>query len=437
MNHVTSHSFRKMSSQILTLVESKLWAKVLLGMILGIISGTLFSPSGPFPQWVEANPTFIEMLMTWLAFPAKFFLKLVQMVIIPLIFASIIRGLAATTDLNQMKRLGGKFTLFIIFNSTFAALIGIFVCSLIKPGVGLSFKGAISTFSNSEQAPLFHLNPDIFLNFLPVNPLSALVEGQMLDVVILSIIAGIALISLKKEQVKVAMDGLEILQEVCMTIITWAMKLAPIAVFGMLFQVTSSTGMKALLSMGRYIVSSFLGFALVILFYLVLIAVFKKINPITFIKKIASPLLLAFSTSSSAATMPVTMKTAEDELQIDQISSRFLIPLGATVNMAGSAIWQTSAVIFIGQAYDMHLNFAQLSIVVGTSIASAIGSPGVPGVGIGILSAVLLKIGIPVEGISLILGVDRLIDMGCTVVNVAGDLTAVQLFGQQKTQVDK
>lgn len=437
MNQVLTNSFRKMSAQLLTLVESKLWAKVLLGMILGIIAGTLFSPTGPFPKMVADHPVFIEMLMTWLAFPAKFFLKLVQMVIIPLIFASIIRGLAATTDLNQMKKLGGKFTLFVIFNSTIAALIGIFVCSIIEPGAGLSLKGAVSTFNHSDQAPLFNLNPDIFLNLLPVNPLSALVEGQMLDVVILSMIGGIALISLKKDQIKVAMDGLEILQEVCMTIITWAMKLAPYAVFGMLFQVTSSTGMKALLSMGRYIVSSFLGFAIVILFYLILVMIFKKISPIQFIKKIGSPLLLAFSTSSSAATMPVTMKTAEEELNIDQISSRFLIPLGATVNMAGSAIWQTSAVIFISQAYDMHLNFAQLSIVVGTSIASSIGSPGVPGVGIGILSAVLLKIGIPVEGISLILGVDRLIDMGCTVVNVAGDLTAVQLFGQKKTQIVK
>jgi len=428
----STYSFRKMSSQLMTLIESKLWAKVLLGMILGIVVGTLFSPTGPFPQLVKDHSDFIQVLMNWLAFPAKFFLKLVQMVIIPLIFASIIRGLAATTDLAQMKKLGGRFTLFVIFNSTFAALVGIFVCSLIEPGAGLSLKGAVSTFNNTDQAPLFNLNPEVFLSFLPVNPLSALVEGQMLDVVILSIIGGMALVSLKQQQIKSAMDGLEILQEVCMTIITWAMKLAPYAVFGMLFQVTSSTGMKALLSMGRYIVASFLGFALVILFYLLLIMIFKRVSPLTFLKKIATPLLLAFSTSSSAATMPVTMKTAEENLNIDQISSRFLIPLGATVNMAGTAIWQTSAVIFIGQAYDMHLNFSQLSIVVGTSIASSIGSPGVPGVGIGILSAVLLKIGIPVEGISLILGVDRLIDMGCTVVNVAGDLTAVKLFGNGK-----
>ncbi|PIP96457.1 MAG: dicarboxylate/amino acid:cation symporter [Bdellovibrio sp. CG11_big_fil_rev_8_21_14_0_20_39_38] len=437
MIHDTSYSFKKMSTQLMTLVESKLWAKVMLGMILGIIIGTLFSSTGPFPELVKDHSNFIEVLMNWLAFPAKFFLKLVQMVIIPLIFASIIRGLAATTDLTQMKKLGGKFALFVIFNSTFAALIGIFVCSLIEPGAGLSLKGAVSTFNTSDQAPLINLNPEIFLNFLPVNPLFALVQGQMLDVVILSIIGGMALVSLKKEQIKIAMDGLEILQEVCMTIITWAMKLAPYAVFGMLFQVTSSTGMKALFSMGRYIIASFTGFGLVILFYLLLIMIFKRISPLTFLKKMGTPLLLAFSTSSSAAAMPVTMKTAEEELNIDEISSRFLIPLGATVNMAGTAIWQTSAVIFIGQAYDMHLNFAQLSIVVGTSIASSIGSPGVPGVGIGILSAVLLKIGIPVEGISLILGVDRLIDMGCTVVNVAGDLTAVKLFGMQKTHFVK
>ncbi len=423
-------SLKLLSNQIIGLVESKLWAKVLAGMFLGICFGVLLSPSGPFAALIELHKTSVESLMAWLAFPAKFFLKAIKMVIIPLIFSSIIRGLASTSDLEQLKKLGLKYSIFVLVTTVLASLMGIVLTTLLAPGKGLSLAAPLGSAVTGGRGSIFSFGPETILEILPVNPLSSFVEGQMLDVVILSIIGGIAFLSIEKKQAENVMDMLEVVQEICMKVISWAMHLAPYAVFGMMAQVTSSTGIKSLQNMAQYVGVCFLGFCLFIVFYSLLVMIVKKVSPFQFIKKITTPLLLAFSTSSSAATMPVTMQTAEEDLGIEGSTARFLIPLGTTVNMAGSAIWHTSAIIFLSQVYNIDLSFSQISIVVATSIASSIGSPGVPGVGIGILATVLVKVGVPIEGLSLIMGVDRIVDMGCTTVNVAGDLTASKIFSK-------
>lgn len=416
-------SIKEMSSKILVLVESKLWAKVLAGMIIGIVFGGLVSTSGPFGGFITAHASIFDGLLKWLALPAKFFIKLIQMVIIPLIIASVIRGLASTKDVEQMKSLGLGFSIYIIACSGLATIFAIFWSFLIKPGQGLSLKGiADSGARDTLSGGLVNIHPEQLVNLLPSNPLASIVEGQMLEVVIISIIIGVALISIEQKQSKSIMDLLEVIQEISMAVISWAMRLAPIAVFGMMAQVTASTGKRTLESMGLYVLTSFIGFISFIAFYVLLVFVFKKISPLNFLKKLMTPALLAFSTSSSAATMPVTMKVAEEDFKVTPSVARFLIPLGTTINMAGSAIWQTSAVIFLSQAYDINLSLAQITFVAATSIGSSIGSPGVPGVGIGVLSAVLTRVGIPLEGVGLILGVDRLVDMGCTVVNITGDL---------------
>lgn len=425
-------SLKHLSDQIMVLIEKKLWAKVLAAMILGMTAGILIGPAGPLAVQLAPYREQIDSLMAWLVFPAKFFLQLIKMVIIPLIFSSIIRGLASTEDVTQMKKLGGKFTLFVLISSIGASLMGIAIAALIQPGKGLSLSGAKTLQPDGSGSALFNFSPDALLNFLPANPIASIVEGQMLEVVILSIIAGIAFLSIDRDHAKSVMDSLEVVQQICMKVISWAMVLAPYAVFGMMTQVTATSGLKSLQNMGLYVLCCFIGFTVLIIIYAFLISFKSRKSPFYFLKSCATPMLLAFSTSSSAATMPVTMKAAEEDLDVDQSTARFLIPLGTTVNMAGSSIWHTSAVMFLGQAYDLNLSVAQITLVVSTSIASAIGSPGVPGVGVGILSAVMMKVGIPVEGVSLIMGVDRIVDMGCTVVNVSGDLCVSKLLGHKK-----
>jgi Na+/H+-dicarboxylate symporter len=426
-------SLKHLSSRVMILVETKLWAKVLAGMILGILFGFLFSQEGPFAQSIQSHGAKVDVLFNWLGLPAKFFLKLIQMVIIPLIIASVIRGLASTNDVTQMKSLGLRYSLFVLMTSAIASVVGLFWASIIKPGAGLMLKGGSGVTDAQDSADVgFAFQPEFLVNVLPTNPLASIVEGQMLDVVVLSIIGGVALISIDHKQSKSVMDLLEVVQEVCMTVISWAMRLAPIAVFGMMAQVAGTTGARALQSMGLYVVASFIGFASFVIIYSLLVAFTRRISHLKFLKKIVTPCLLAFSTSSSAATMPLSMKVAEEELNVEPSVARFLIPLGTTVNMAGSVIWHTTAVLFLSQAYDINLSIMQVGFVVATSIGSAIGSPGVPGVGIGVLSAVLLKVGIPIEGVGLIMGVDRLVDMGCTVVNVTGDLAGAVIFGHKE-----
>jgi Na+/H+-dicarboxylate symporter len=426
LSFLDPQSLKNLSSKVVVLVETKLWAKVLAGMVLGILFGWFVSPDGPIADFISSHAGLVDGLLKWLTLPAKFFLKLIQMVIVPLIIASVIRGLASTTDVEQMKSLGLRFSIYILVSSGLATVVAILWSFLIKPGLGLSLSGA--TVVASDSSSIINIHPEQLVNILPSNPLASIVEGQMLEVVILSIIAGIALISIEQKQSKSIMDLLEVVQQISMTIISWAMRLAPIAVFGMMAQVTASTGAKALESMAFYVIASFAGFLTFIFLYVFSVALFTKVSPFSFLKKIVTPALLAFSTSSSAATMPVTMKVAEEDLNVTPSVARFLIPLGTTVNMAGTAIWQTTAVIFLSQAYNIDLSLAQITFVAATSIGSSIGSPGVPGVGIGILSAVLIKVGIPLEGVGLIMGVDRLVDMGCTVVNVTGDLAGTVIL---------
>ncbi|MDC1174558.1 dicarboxylate/amino acid:cation symporter [Bacteriovoracaceae bacterium] len=429
LEYLNPTSLKNFASKFSGLIESKLWAKVLIGMVLGLTVGYLLSPTGIFEENLASYSSQIKTLLNWLSLPAKFFLKLIQMVIVPLIIASIIRGLASTDNTSQMKSLGIKFGLFVIVTSSLSAALGSILTIIFKPGrfLDLNIPLAAAGKAGSSMTTIV-LSPETFLNLLPSNPIESIVQGQMMDVVILAIIAGIALLSIEAKQTNTVLNLLEVIQNICMTIIAWAMKIAPYAIFGMMTSVAANTGLKALQSMSFYIMTVFSGFIIFVFFYSMLILIFKKISPFVFFKKIINPILLAFSTSSSAATMPITLKAAEEELNISKSTANFLIPLGTTVNMAGTAIWQTTAVIFLSQVYRIDLGLGEIIFVVATSIGSAVGSPGVPGVGMGILAVVLGKIGIPVEGISLILGVDRIVDMGCTVVNVIGDLTASLLF---------
>lgn len=416
---------RHLSVYLATLVKGRLWLKVLIGMGLGLVVGTLLGPS---VGWLA--PETGTLIGNWLAFPGQLFLATIQMIVIPLVIASVVRGLAASENLEQLRKMGIRVTMFFVVTTAIAATIGLWVGGLINPGnmmTGLTTPPAEAAPATANL-PGIDAIPETLIGLLPGNPLDAMVEGQMLQVVIFSIIMGVALVSMSPEKAKPMLDILDSLQQICMTVVRWAMRMAPYAVFGLMAQLTTTLGFRAMLGMASYVATVLLGLAILMLFYLTILKLLAGVPPLKFVKDTRDVLLLAFSTSSSAAVMPLSIRTAEDKLGVRPSISQFVIPLGATINMNGTALYQAVATVFLAQVYGIDLSVGSMALVVAMAVGASIGSPATPGVGIVILAMVLQSVGVPAAGIALIMGVDRILDMCRTAINVTGDLVACQLM---------
>jgi Na+/H+-dicarboxylate symporter len=424
-------SLKYLAGYLQSLVRGRLWLQVMVGMVLGIVTGIIMGPSVGWLDVVTANT-----VSDWLAFPGKLFLALIQMIVIPLVFASIIRGLAATEDLEQLRKIGLRAVVFFIASTALAIIIGLVVASIIKPGTYIDSQAIQSSLgtlpaTTSQTAPQdINLNelPQKIITLLPANPLNSMVESNMLQVVIFAMVVGVALVMMNPAQARPLLDLMGSLQEVCMTVVRWAMLLAPVAVFGLLAQLTTKLGIDALLGMAVYVGTVLLGLLIMFCVYLLIIFIIARLNPITFIKSTREVLLLAFSTSSSAAVMPLSIKVAEEKLGVRPSVSQFVIPLGATINMNGTALYQGVAALFLAQIFGIDIGTGGMILIVLTSVGASIGAPATPGVGIVILSMVLGTVGIPAAGIALIMGVDRILDMSRTAINVSGDLVTAKLM---------
>ncbi|MBQ0799360.1 MAG: dicarboxylate/amino acid:cation symporter [Porticoccaceae bacterium] len=424
-------SLKYLNTYLHSLVQGRLWLQVMVGMVLGITVGILIGPS---VGWVE--PTTAATASDWLAFPGKLFLALIQMIVIPLVFASIIRGLAATEDLEQLRKIGLRVVLFFIATTALAIIIGLVVASIIQPGTYIDSQALQTTLGTSpaslaQQVPgTLNLNelPQKVITLLPSNPLTSMVENNMLQVVIFAMVVGIALVMMVPAQAKPLLDLMGSLQEVCMTVVRWAMLLAPVAVFGLLAQLTAKLGLDALLGMTVYVGTVLLGLLIMFCVYLIILFIVARQSPFMFISSVKEVLLLAFSTSSSAAVMPLSIKTAEEKLGVRPSVAQFVIPLGATINMNGTALYQGVAALFLAQVFGIEIGMGGMALIVLTSVGASIGAPATPGVGIVILSMVLNTVGIPPAGIALIMGVDRILDMSRTAINVSGDLVTAKLM---------
>lgn len=436
LNHWSENNpFSYLNKHLTRLVKGRLWLKVLIGMMSGIVVGILI---GPTTGWVK--PDIATAIGNWLAMPGQLFLTLIQMIVMPLIFASVVRGLTASESFEQLRKMGLGVVLYFVVTTTIAIIIGIGVAQLINPGSFVeagSLKASVAA-ANSAPAAVPNLAdlPQKLITILPTNPLTSMVEGQMLQVVLFAIVMGVALVMMRKTQSKPLLDLMASLQEVCMTVVGWAMRLAPFAVFGLIAQLTTKIGLNALIGMGVYVGTVMLGLFILLLIYLIIIFISTRESPLRFLRSIRDVMLLAFSTSSSAAVMPLSIKTAEENLKVHPSVSQFVIPLGATINMNGTALYQGVATIFLAQVFGVDLGMSVLLLVIVTAVGASIGSPGTPGVGIVILAMVLETAGIPTAGIVLILGVDRILDMSRTAVNVCGDLVAASLMDRWMVQTE-
>ena len=419
---------RNLTSHLQGLTRGRLWLKILIAMLLGVGAGLFLGPSVGL---VERQTAMV--IGSWLALPGQIFLGLIQMIVVPLVFASVITGLASSEDMEHLTKMGSRLAIYFVSTTALAIVIGITVAFLMQPGIYIdgttletTMEDAAAPMPAEEQveAPTMIDAPDIIASILPDNPLSAMVEREMFQIVLLAIILGLALISTSPEYSRPLLDLLNSIQEVCMTVVRWAMLLAPVAVFGLLAQTTINTGIDALLGMLVYVLTVLGGLALLLLFYLVVVFLVSGKRPWWFLQAVREVQLLAFSTSSSAAVMPLSIQVAEDKLGVKPSTSQFLIPLGATINMNGTALYQGVATIFLAQVFGVELTLPSLLLVIVMTVGASIGSSATPGVGMIILAMVLTSVGIPASGIALIIGVDRILDMSRTAVNVTGDLTA-------------
>jgi Na+/H+-dicarboxylate symporter len=422
-------ALKDLYTHLQSLVKDRLWAKVLIGLFLGIITGILLSPNN---DYIDIKTS--ETITSWLALPGSIFIRLVQMIMVPLILSSIIQGISGGDNKDTFKVMGPKLGIYFLLTTIFSIIIGILLVTIIKPGKYIAneqllVKEAIN--SNGVTPEAFSNIPDAISKVLPVNPLQSMMSGEMLSLIVFALIVGVAINSLKKATAQPLLNLIYSVQEICMTITRWAMKLAPFAVFGLISQVTAKVGINALAGLSMYITTVLIGLFILMIFYTLLIYFFSSNSIKYFYVNMKDLLLLAFSVASTAAVMPLTIKTVEEKLNVSPSLSKFIVPIGATINMNGTALYQAIAAIFLAQVYNLDLSMMSIILLIITTVGASIGTPSAPGAGIIILATVLGSIGIPVEGIALIIGVDHILGMCRTAVNVTGDVTACVFFDNQ------
>jgi Na+/H+-dicarboxylate symporter len=397
-------------------------AGALTGIVLNLLSGTRFSE--PIQHWLVGGLFDIT---------GRLFISAIRMLVVPLVLTSLICGAAGISDIKKLGRIGGKTVLLYLATTAIAISIALAVSFSINPGKGFSLQVNAAQLDQPPAASLMHTISSI----IPDNPFTAFAEGHMLQIIFFALMFGFSMAALGKEAAAVK-TVIESLNAVVMKMVLIIMRTAPVGVFALIATVFAREGFAAFLPLMQYVLCVTVALCLHVVFtYGCALKLFTHLSPITFIKKFNAAIFVAFSTASSNATLPITMETAEQELGVSKNISSFTLPLGATVNMDGTAIMQGAAVVFIAQAYGIDLSLTALLTVVLTATLASIGTAGVPGVGLITLSMVLMQVGLPVEGIALIMGIDRILDMLRTAVNVSGDGIVTLIVAQSEGGLDE
>ena len=411
----------------------QLYTKILIGLVAGAIVGVVANVADI--GWLRDTLIALEPVGTA-------FIRLITMIVIPLVVASLMVGTASLGDLRKLGRIGGKTILYYLFTTALAVTIGLLISNIIRPGAGVDpeTRDQLAAQFESEAAGRVQLAAEapslqeVLLGMIPRNPVQAAAEFDLLPLIFFSVIFGAAISMIGEERRNVVILFFEGINHASMVVIGWVMKLAPYAVFALIGAVVAQFGLDLLQSLLVYSLTVILGLAAHLFISIALLVRFAAgLNPITFFRRILPVQVFGFSTSSSSATLPLTMDTAESKLGVSKEVGSFVLPLGATINMDGTALYQAVAVMFIAQIYGIPLDLtAQLTVVLTATLAS-IGAAGVPSAGLITLIVVLQSVGLGdrVEaGIALILGVDRILDMLRTVVNVSGDLSCASFVAR-------
>lgn len=363
------------------------------------------------------------------------FLRLIKFIIAPLILATLVVGVASNSDAKQLGRMGIKTVGYYLLTTAVAIIIGLAVAFALSPGKGLDISIGDAETSSEVAEPQSVVTT--LLNIIPENPFSALTEGNILQIIFFALFIGLAitLVGEKAQPVYRFFDGFA---EIMYKITEIVMKTAPIGVLGLVAPIIGEYGLSVLMPLMKVILAVFLACIIhAVVVYSSAVKVYGKMGPLTFFKGISPAAIVAFSTASSAGTLPVTLKNTQENLGVSKRISSFVLPLGATINMDGTAIYQGVSVVFIAQFYGLDLSLFQLLTVVLTTVLASIGTAGVPGAGLIMLTMVLTSIGLPLEGIALIAGIDRILDMMRTTVNIVGDASAAVVVAGSENELKK
>ena len=411
-------------------IFKNLWLQVVISLIVGLSVGLILGDD----VGMGIDDENLDFATSYLKIPASIFVSLIYMIIVPLIFSSIVVAVNSLGTTEKLKTLGLGVASYFVITTTIAILVAVFLASFIAPGNILDISALQESYDLSDKDMKinegFSLDdiPNAVANIIPKNPITSYLEGQMLSILVFALIIGLSMTAIPKESSRPVLDLLESIQKITLHILLFSMKIVPFAVFGLIVGMVSKIGLESMAGLGVYMITVVLGLGIMLSVYLIILKLVAK-RPIsqTF-SKFRNPQTVSFSTASSMATMPVTLKTAEEELKIDNRVSKFVIPFGTTVNMDGTALYQVIAVFFLAQLFSIELSPLAILVIIITSLLASIGTPAVPGAGTIVLSTILITVGIPPVGILLLLSVDRILDMIRTMVNVTGDLTACCVF---------
>lgn len=403
--------------------------KIFIALIAGALLGVVihyFVPEGYIRDTVIINGVLYVL--------GQGFIRLMQMLVVPLVFCSLVCGSMAIGDTKTLGQVGVKTVVFYLFTTALAICIALGVALLINPGIGISLDAVNASEVTVAESTSF---ADTLLNIIPKNPIASMANGDMLPIIVFALFVGILLAQMGSKASTVAnffSQFNDLMMEMTMAIMT----VAPIGVFCLIAKTFSEIGFSAFLPMLKY-----MGAVILALFiqcfgsYQVLLFIFTRLNPLRFIRKFFPVMMFAFTTATSNATIPMSIDTLEKKVGVSKKISSFTIPLGATINMDGTSIMQGVAVIFIAQAYGITLTPTDLLTVIATATIASIGTAGVPSVGLVTLSMVLTSVGLPTEGIALIMGIDRILDMLRTAVNITGDAVCTTIVAHQNKALDR
>jgi len=430
----------------------KLHTKIMIGLFGGATVGVLANAAATGATWAGGNGIANEpmtKLVGWLgtniAGPVgQIFLRMLLMTIVPLVFASLTLGVAGLGDIRKIGRVGVRTIAYFLVSTAISATIGLILVNLVRPGAGLDagIREQLMTTYRSQAQGLQaggggKFGIDMFVNIVPRNPIQAAASLDMLGIIFFSLVFGAALTLLPSDKTKPMLRVLDALGDAVVKIIEFAMKLAPYGVFGLIFVVTSRFGFALLKPLGWYVAVVLLGLALHAAFSIsALVRVLGGLSPWVFYSRIRASIITAFSTSSSNATLPTNITVAEQQLKIPPHIAGFVLPLGSTMCMNGTALFEGVTVLFLAQVYGVQLTLGTQVIVMVLSVITAVGAAGVPGGSLPLLMGVIAIVGVDPAAIAIIIGVDRILDMSRTTLNVIGDMSATVYVARTESDWD-